>query len=208
MSPKVSDFYKQQKKEQILEAAKRAFIRKGYALTTMKDIIEESGYSRGGVYLYFSSPEEMFLEIIKVNDDIFISMVKRLSINSRPVWEAILELADNLKHELLGLQNGIGPVIYEYFMTSKRNDIVQNLLNKRFAAALECLMILIDTGIKRSEFKPVFPPEEISLFLLTYLDGLEMNIINHGNDKMRLDSQMNQMILYLRNALMVNCTTP
>ncbi len=203
MSPKVSDIYKQQKKEQILEAAKRAFIRKGYELTTMKDIIDESGLSRGGVYLYFSSPEEVFLEIMKANDSNLIAMVQTLGMDGRTVWEEILELADKIKKELLFLQSGIGPVIFEYFMTCKRNDEVQNLLNSRFANALECLMALINTGIKLNEFNPIFPTDEISIFLLTFLDGLEINLINHGADKIKLDSQMNQLILYLKNTLMI-----
>lgn len=203
MSPKVSDIHKQQKKEQILEAAKRAFIKKGYDLTTMKDIIDESGLSRGGVYLYFSSPEEAFLEIMKANDNNLISMVHNLSINGRTMWEAILELAENIKKMLLFIQNGIEPVIFEYFMTSKRNVKVQNLLNERLANSLECMMNLISTGIERNEFTPAYPMDEISIFLLTFLDGLEINVINHGTDKIKLDSQMNQVIFYLKNALMI-----
>jgi AcrR family transcriptional regulator len=203
MSPKVSDIYKQQKKEQILEAARRAFIQKGYDLTTMKDIVDESGLSRGGVYLYFSSPEEVFLEIMKANDNNLISMVNNLNTNDRPIWEVIKELTQEIKKMLLYVQNGIEPVIFEYFMTSKRNDKVQKLLNERFINSLDCLMILINKGIQRNEFTPVFQLDEISIFLLTFLDGLEINVINHGTDKIKLDSQINQMILYLKSALMV-----
>lgn len=203
MSPKVSDIHKQLKREQILEAAKRAFIQKGYDLTTMKDIIDESGLSRGGVYLYFSSPEEAFLEIMKANDNNLISMVHNLSMNGRTTWEAILELAENIKEMLLFIQNGIEPVIFEFFMTGKRNDKVQKLLEERFINSQDCLMNLINTGIERNEFFPVYPTDEISIFLLTFLDGLEINVINHGTDKIRIDSQMNQMILYLKKALMI-----
>lgn len=203
MSPKVSYIHKQQKKEQILEAAKRAFIQKGYELTTMKDIIDESGLSRGGVYLYFSSPEEAFLEIMKANDNNLISMVHNLNIDGRTIWEAILELAEKIKEMLLFIQNGIEPVIYEYFMTSKRNAKVQKLLHERFCISQECLMNLINTGIERNEFTPTYPTDEIAIFLLTFLDGLEINVINHGTDKIKIDSQMYQMILYLKNALMI-----
>jgi hypothetical protein len=65
-------------------------------------------------------------------------------------------------------------------------------------------MLLINTGIQRKEFSPVFPSDEISIFLLSYLDGLEINVINHGTDKIKIDSQMKQLILYLKNALRVN----
>jgi AcrR family transcriptional regulator len=203
MSPKVTDMYKQQKKQLILEAAKKAFFRRGYELTTMKDIVDESGLSRGGVYLYFSSTEEIFLEILKINDKRLISQVEYLSKHCNTVWEAILELVEAIKKELLCIQGGIEPIIFEYFLSGKRNKNVQDLLNERFVRAMGCLNTLINTGIERNEFKPIFPSDEISMLLLSFLDGLEINMIHHGADKIRLSSQINQMILFLKYVLVI-----
>lgn len=69
MSPKVTKEHKDKRQAEILEAAKTVFKRKGFELTTMKDVVEESGFSRGGVYLYFSSTEEMFRRIIETGLD-------------------------------------------------------------------------------------------------------------------------------------------
>ena len=38
------------RKKEILDAAKKAFIKKGFADTVMEDIIAETSLSRGGVY--------------------------------------------------------------------------------------------------------------------------------------------------------------
>ncbi|HCE13156.1 MAG TPA: TetR family transcriptional regulator, partial [Enterococcus sp.] len=46
---------KQQKGESIIESAKVVFSKKGLIDATMKDLIEECGISRGGIYLYFNS---------------------------------------------------------------------------------------------------------------------------------------------------------
>ena len=51
---------KQQKRDLILESAKVVFSKKGLIDATMKDIIEECGISRGGIYLYFRSVDEIF----------------------------------------------------------------------------------------------------------------------------------------------------
>lgn len=203
MSPKVTDIYRQQKKRQILEAAKKAFIVKGYELTTMKDIVDESGLSRGGVYLYFSSTEEIFLEILKLNDKDLMSKVQYLNKNCSTIWEAILELGEMIKKEFLCAQSGLGPIIFEYFLSGKRNTRTQILLNERFAGAVDCLTALINAGIERNEFKPIFPPDEISMLMLSFIDGIEINMIHHGADKIKLASQINQMILYLKYVLMV-----
>lgn len=45
---------------QILRAAAAVIIRQGYDKTTMSDIAEEAGVSRGTVYLYYKGKEELF----------------------------------------------------------------------------------------------------------------------------------------------------
>lgn len=54
-----------EKRELILTKAERVFIRRGFNGVTMKDIIEECEISRGGIYLYFSSVDDIFMEVIK-----------------------------------------------------------------------------------------------------------------------------------------------
>jgi AcrR family transcriptional regulator len=46
--------------QQILSAAAAVIVRQGYDKTTMSDIADEAGVSRGTVYLYFKGKEEIF----------------------------------------------------------------------------------------------------------------------------------------------------
>ena len=48
-----------ERETQILRAATAVIIRQGYDKTTMSDIAEEAGVSRGTVYLYFKGKEEL-----------------------------------------------------------------------------------------------------------------------------------------------------
>lgn len=50
----------EEREAQILRAATAVIIRQGYDKTTMSDIAEEAGVSRGTVYLYFKGKEELF----------------------------------------------------------------------------------------------------------------------------------------------------
>src|SRR5215212_5331188 len=52
------------RREQILDAALRAFARKGFARTTNKDIAREAGITPGLIYHYFESKEGLFRAII------------------------------------------------------------------------------------------------------------------------------------------------
>ena len=49
-----------ERQQQILNAAAAVIIRLGYDKTTMNDIADEAGVSRGTVYLYFNGKEELF----------------------------------------------------------------------------------------------------------------------------------------------------
>ncbi len=53
-----------QTQQEILEAAERLFVEKGYLATTVQEITEAAGYAKGNFYRYWSSKEELMLEII------------------------------------------------------------------------------------------------------------------------------------------------
>ncbi len=56
---------KEERKKQIKEVALKLFIEKGLVRTTMDDIIEKIGISKGGVYYHYKNKEEIFSELIK-----------------------------------------------------------------------------------------------------------------------------------------------
>jgi len=51
------------RRRQILDAAKRCFIRKGLDATTMRDVAKDASLSLGGIYFHFASKEEIFRAI-------------------------------------------------------------------------------------------------------------------------------------------------
>ena len=57
--PKVVPEYKEQAKRRIIEAANAEFDKRGYRETTMSDIAKRIGVSKGAVYQYFGSKEEL-----------------------------------------------------------------------------------------------------------------------------------------------------
>ena len=59
MSPKVSEKHLEDRRQQILDAAVTSFSRKGFHQATIEDIRLEAGLSRGAVYHYFKSKEDI-----------------------------------------------------------------------------------------------------------------------------------------------------
>lgn len=71
---------KLQRKTTIIEAAEKVFFAKGFDNTTMDDIAEEAELSKGTLYLYFNSKEELYKEMaikgLKILNSLFENAIK------------------------------------------------------------------------------------------------------------------------------------
>jgi AcrR family transcriptional regulator len=54
---------KQQRREEIVRAAEEVFFSKGFDKSTMDDIAEQAELSKGTLYLYFKSKEDLHMEV-------------------------------------------------------------------------------------------------------------------------------------------------
>lgn len=63
--------------EQILAAARKCFLEKGYHATTMLNICREARLSKGLIYFYFNSKDEIFANIFRECLDTIIHMLQR-----------------------------------------------------------------------------------------------------------------------------------
>jgi AcrR family transcriptional regulator len=61
--PRVSDEHRERRRQQILDAARRCFVRQGFHQTSMADIFAEARLSAGAVYGYFKSKHEIIAAI-------------------------------------------------------------------------------------------------------------------------------------------------
>lgn len=69
-------------KEKILEAAIKVFAERGYHSTRVDDIADESNTSKGSIYFYFKSKQEIFLGLIEIFIDLLEKRVQK-SISNR-----------------------------------------------------------------------------------------------------------------------------
>jgi TetR/AcrR family transcriptional regulator, transcriptional repressor of aconitase len=63
--PKITEEQKQERIERILEGARRCFARHGYEGATVARLEREIGLSRGAIFNWFPSKEELFVELAR-----------------------------------------------------------------------------------------------------------------------------------------------
>lgn len=64
------------KRQQILNGAKRVFMKMGFDAASMNDVTREAGVSKGTLYVYFTNKEELFSAIIETERAAFVTSVR------------------------------------------------------------------------------------------------------------------------------------
>jgi AcrR family transcriptional regulator len=106
--PKVTQQYLDARRDHILAAARRCFMRDGFHATSMQDLFAEAGLSSGAVYRYFASKDEMILAIAEENSREVLAMM-RAAASRNPGRSAGAALADALESILTQhAQDGLG----------------------------------------------------------------------------------------------------
>ncbi|WP_329484613.1 TetR/AcrR family transcriptional regulator [Kribbella sp. NBC_01484] len=65
--PRVSEEYLEQRRREVLAAARACFIRKGFHATSMRDVVREAELSAGAVYHYFPKKNDLVTAIAREN---------------------------------------------------------------------------------------------------------------------------------------------
>lgn len=186
-----------QKKQYILETAKKVFVEKGYKNVTMKDIVEACDISRGGLYLYFGSTEELLLAVLQQDaeeiDDIFTE-----SITEEDSAADILTLfLKEQKKELLRKKNNLTMAVYEYAFENKEKK--DQMLRKQFDAGVKVLEKLIESGIASGEFY-CENPRGAANNIMYVLEGMKINSQTMGITEAMVDEQL----LYIMAGLLID----
>lgn len=75
------------KRQQILDGAKRVFMKMGFDAASMNDVTREAGVSKGTLYVYFANKEELFSAMIESERAAFLASI-RTALNEPADMEA------------------------------------------------------------------------------------------------------------------------
>ena len=79
-------------REEVLDAATEAFIQRGYAATSIDDVADRLGCTKGRVYHYFRTKGELFLGVHRRALDMAIQAVEPISKSSGPASGRLYEM--------------------------------------------------------------------------------------------------------------------
>lgn len=184
-----------QKKKHILENARKVFVEKGFQSVTMKDIVEACEISRGGLYLYFDSTEQLLMEVLQMEadetDDVFTERIAQ----GDTAADILTLFLKEQKKELLQKKDNLTVAVYEYFFVHKMTD-KDNMLRRQFDAGVMVIEKLIEAGIASGEFY-CEDPKGAAANIMYVLEGMKINAQTFGITEKMVDEQL----LYIMQGL-------
>ena len=184
-----------QKKKYILDTGRKVFVEKGFKSVTMKDIVEACEISRGGLYLYFESTDQILMEVLQMEadetDDVFTEQIAR----EDTAADILTLFLKEQKKELLQNKDNLTVAVYEYFFAHKPTD-KNNMLRRQFDAGVKVIEKLIETGIDSGEFY-CENPKGAAANIMYVLEGLKINAQTFGITEKMVDEQL----LYIMQGL-------
>ena len=149
-------------RENLIEAAKKVISIKGFRESSIQDITEEAGVAKGTFYTYFKTKEEIIEELVSQKD-----IKYKEEFLNKPLSEKIKYFNKNLMDQIQACDVEIC-----------RQWIVNNLkpveLDK-IGYDLECIKVILNSSLKKGEFKKNAPIDELANFVINTIYGMMLN---------------------------------
>ena len=159
--PKISQERREERQEQILEGARRCFAEHGYEGATVVRLEEVIGLSRGAIFNYFPSKEDLFLELA-VRDS------RRMS----DIW--INEGLEAIVREVVELDPAWLAVYLDLFRRVRTDPEFCRRIEERQKAVAPANRERIEEAQREGEFRDDIGSKEIGTFVNLVLNGLAL----------------------------------
>ncbi len=147
--PRVVRGYKETARSQIVEAALEVFASKGYHGSTMEDIAKKLGVSKGAIYLYFRSKEDLLREIQASTRQRVVEQLKQ-AFESKDPEKGVEVFFDSIfQASELGLHNA-----FDMFSLAAHNEKLRKILREDHDNDLKMLTDFLNEQIRKGTINP------------------------------------------------------
>lgn len=192
---------KEERPQEITAAALAAFAEKGYAATRVDDVAKRAGISKGLLYLYFKTKEELFKAVIRsfvvpridalaaIIDDSEMSAEEFLR---GPFFDFVKTLPGSPISILIRLMVAEGP---------KHPDLLQFYWDNVVSRGLAAMTELLERGVEQGEFRRSVVNDLPHLFVMPVLFSVVFRLLFEkqcpDTDKL-INTQLDLLITHMK----------
>lgn len=201
MAPIVSDEYKKERERELIEAAKKVFIEKGFVRTSMQDIMDKARISRGALYSYFDNIEHIFIEVLKYDDQKDIQYF--VPSDEGPLWPQLKKWVEEQQIYIEAIDQTLLFAKAEFFLSSNYANDKDNFpyISERYNRTTEVIEEVLNDGMRKGEFRPQQSTRSIARYLLSFINGLMLDTFQLGHKQTEVKDQLSILLFSLEKLI-------
>ena len=173
MCPKVTSQYKTNIRDRIVQSAIECFSEYGFDRSRMDDIAQRADLSKGTLYLYFKSKEDLFYAICENNLKVIKEQLSRIFATRK---ENLLYDVEQFYDNLQNLEKkGDEKVFFEIVAESARNPKLQKILYEQRTKIFDVVKEYLDLQVQKGFFRKNIDSEAIASGLVALYNGLAVS---------------------------------
>lgn len=169
---------KEHRREEILDAAQRVFFERGLAVATMDEIAETAELSKGTLYLYYKSKEDLYLAVMMRGMELLYEMISQVLRTEESVPKMMIRLANAYIDYFYQHRDYFRMMHYLqtpqfHKQVSDEMKLSCNTLNQRI---WDLVTNLLKHGIEEGTLRKDLDPVEVSIILWSSATSLMSRI--------------------------------
>src|SRR5260370_26541819 len=170
----------EERREQILDAAATVFARLGVRESRMDDIVAQADLSKGGLYWYFKSKDELVAAFIERLFARGIDNFKEFLKSDQPLRARLMAISRYVAADIRKVTRMRG-VVLEYYALAARDARVRGRVREYLEKYIELFEEMIRHAIERGECRRV-DPRKTAVSIEAMYEGMTLlYIVGTGN---------------------------
>ena len=146
----------EERKDQILDAAEEIFAQQGVHESRMDDIVNKSGLSKGSLYRYFKSKDELLIAIFERMFKREFDELEKLSAAEITAKDRLLIITERTIIDVRKMLR-LMPLAYEFMSLAFRRKFVQDAFRHYINKYVDIIKPVIQFGLDMGEIHQVDP---------------------------------------------------
>jgi len=180
---------KENKKNNILRAARKLFFDKGFKAVTVDSIAAKAGVSKGSIYLYFDSKEEIYAQVLIADNIEHHKDLIYFTTKEAPADELLLEFSERYVNNFLN-DNELFRILMTFMLQTEQMNLTpqQNTeLIKTTNDNIKFISGILQKGINEGYFLPDIDVRHTQNAIWGMLNGIISLFLFMGNPAMRAE---------------------
>lgn len=179
--PRVKPEHKEERRTQILAAARACFARQGFHRTTLQDVFAEAGLSAGCVYSYFKSKDELVLAIAEERHAAERAILAAGGAARDPV-EALRETALRFVEDYLSdAGSEKRQIAIQTWSEAMRSDAVLASVRAGLDAPRHAIAALVRRAQRAGRFDPRLDADAVARSVVALFHGFVLQVLWERN---------------------------